>query len=133
MSLWAILSSCEVFFIFSKDKEIVGLQQKVEEDASEVAALQKKIRELEAKISELEEDLENERVARSRVCVFVCVYVCVRKRRREEGRGEGGRERERERNIVSVYSLDYLPYLPISSPLCRLRNRRMTSSENWKT
>jgi TolA-binding protein len=39
----------------------------VEEDASEVAALQKKIRELEAKISELEEDLENERMARQRV------------------------------------------------------------------
>ena len=41
----------------------------MEEDASEVAALQKKIRELEAKISELEEDLENEKMARSRVCM----------------------------------------------------------------
>ena len=51
----------------SKEKEIAGLQQQVEEDASEVAALQKKIRELEAKISELEEDLENERLARQRV------------------------------------------------------------------
>ena len=56
------------FIVFSKDKEIAGLLQKVEEDASEVASLQKKIRELEAKISELEEDLENERNARTRVC-----------------------------------------------------------------
>ena len=32
-----------------------------------MAALQKKIRELEAKISELEEDLENEKMARQRV------------------------------------------------------------------
>ena len=53
--------------LYSKEKEIAGLQQKVEEDATEVAALQKKIRELEAKISELEEDLENERMARQRV------------------------------------------------------------------
>lgn len=58
-----------LLYVCSKDKEIAGLQQKVEEDASEVAALQKRIRELEAKISELEEDLENERVARARVCM----------------------------------------------------------------
>ena len=64
-----IFTSIIIFLphFFSKEKEIANLQQKVEEDASEAAALQKKIRELEAKISELEEDLENEKMARQRV------------------------------------------------------------------
>ncbi len=52
---------------YSKDKEIYQLQQNADENAAEIAALQKKIRELEAKIEELEEDLENERNARTRV------------------------------------------------------------------
>ena len=57
----------ELYSFSSKDKEIAGLQQKVEEDASEVASLQKRIRDLEAKIGELEEELESERSAKSRV------------------------------------------------------------------
>lgn len=40
--------------------------QKVEEDQSQVAALQRRIRELEARIEELEEDLENERSQRQK-------------------------------------------------------------------
>ena len=52
---------------YSKDHEIVNLQQKVEEDTSEIASLQRKIRELQARIEELEEDLQNERSLRSRV------------------------------------------------------------------
>jgi peptidoglycan hydrolase CwlO-like protein len=50
-----------------KEKEIGALQQNIEEQASEIAALQRKVRELEAKIEELEEDLENERNNRNRV------------------------------------------------------------------
>ena len=66
----------------SKDREIAGLHQKVEDDQSEVAALQKKIRELEARIEELEEDLENEKSLRHRVSETrrtgdVCVCACV--------------------------------------------------------
>lgn len=56
-----------VSFISSKDHEIVGLQQKVEDDANEIATLQRRIRELEAKIEELEEDLQNEKRLRTRV------------------------------------------------------------------
>lgn len=56
------------FFLSSKDQEIVGLQQKGEEDANEIATLQRRIRELEAKIEELEEDLQNEKRLRTRVC-----------------------------------------------------------------
>lgn len=52
----------------SKDQEILGLQQKIEDDANEVATLQRRIRELEAKIEELEEDLQNEKRLRTRVC-----------------------------------------------------------------
>lgn len=51
----------------SKEKEITGLQQTIEEDQTNIAALQRRIRELEAKIEELEEDLENERALRKRV------------------------------------------------------------------
>ena len=39
----------------------------MEEDAAEVAALQKKIRDLETKIGELEEELDSERAAKARV------------------------------------------------------------------
>lgn len=51
----------------SKEKEITGLQQTIEEDQTTIASLQRRIRELEAKIEELEEDLENERSMRKRV------------------------------------------------------------------
>lgn len=57
---------CYIAF-FSKEKEIVGLQQSIEEGQTNVASLQRRIRELEAKIEELEEDLENERSLRKRV------------------------------------------------------------------
>ena len=43
------------------------MQQNVDEQASEIASLQRKVRELEARIEELEEDLESERNAKSRV------------------------------------------------------------------
>ena len=56
-----------VSFVSSKDHEIIGLQQKAEEDANEIATLQRRIRELEAKIEELEEDLQNEKRLRTRV------------------------------------------------------------------
>jgi len=61
-----------IFFDFcavsiSKEKEISQLQQNADENGAEIAALQKRVRELEAKIEELEEDLENERNARTRV------------------------------------------------------------------
>ena len=51
------------------------MQQQVEEDQSEVAALNKKIRELQARIEELEEDLENERALRKRVSTMKRIYV----------------------------------------------------------
>lgn len=54
----------------SKDKEISALTQKGEEDAATIAGLQKRVKELEARIEELEEDLENERALRTRVCRF---------------------------------------------------------------
>lgn len=53
--------------LFSKEKEIGGLQQNVEDQASEIAALQRKVRELEARIEELEEDLDSERNSKNRV------------------------------------------------------------------
>lgn len=52
---------------FSKEKEIAGLQQNMDDQAAEIAALQRKVRELEAKVEELEEDLENERNNKTRV------------------------------------------------------------------
>ena len=63
-----------LFSYCSKEKEITGLQQTIEEDQTNIAALQRRIRELEAKIEELEEDLENERALRKRVktgCLLV--------------------------------------------------------------
>lgn len=62
-------SNCHLchLFTFSKEKEIAGLQQNVDDQAAEIAALQKRVRELEARIEELEEDLENERNSRNRV------------------------------------------------------------------
>ena len=51
----------------SKEKEINGLLHNVDDQAAEIAALQKKVRELEAKVEELEEDLENEQNNRHRV------------------------------------------------------------------
>ena len=58
----------DIFILhFSKEKEIQGLQQNVDDQASEIAALQRRVRELEAKIEELEEDLENERNNKNRV------------------------------------------------------------------
>ena len=51
------------------------MQQQVEEDQSEVTALNKKIRELQARIEELEEDLENERALRKRVSSMKRMYV----------------------------------------------------------
>ena len=51
----------------SKDKEIAALNQRSEDQQSEMAALQRKIRELQARIEELEEELENEKALRSRV------------------------------------------------------------------
>lgn len=50
-----------------KEKEIGALHQGMEEQSSEIAALQRKVRELETKIEELEEDLENERNNKNRV------------------------------------------------------------------
>ena len=58
-----------VCFSNSKDRDIVVLQQKGEDDANEIASLQRRIRELEAKIEELDEDLENEKRLRQRVRV----------------------------------------------------------------
>lgn len=40
----------------------------MDDQAAEIAALQRKVRELEAKIEELEEDLESERNYKNRVC-----------------------------------------------------------------
>lgn len=54
----------------SKEHEIASLQQKGEDDANEIAALQRRIRELEAKIQELDEDLENEKKLRHRVSLI---------------------------------------------------------------
>ena len=54
-------------FLYSKEKDSNALQQYVDEQASEIASLQRKVRELEARIEELEEDLESERNAKSRV------------------------------------------------------------------
>ena len=53
--------------VAQKSQEISGLQQSLEDEASNVAALQKKIRELEARIEELEEELEAEKAFRKRV------------------------------------------------------------------
>lgn len=54
--------------VAQKSQEISGLQQSLEDEANNVAALQKKIRELEARIEELEEELEAEKAFRKRVC-----------------------------------------------------------------
>ncbi len=43
------------------------MAQITDENASEIASLQRKVRELEARIEELDEDLDSERNARSRV------------------------------------------------------------------
>ncbi len=43
------------------------MQQSMDDQAAEIAALQRKVRELEAKLEELEEDLENERNNKARV------------------------------------------------------------------
>ena len=61
----------------SKDREIATLQQKGEDDANEIAALQRRIRDLEAKIEELEEDLQNEKKFRTRVSLCMKTCVCV--------------------------------------------------------
>ena len=60
---------CDTAWLYScrKEKEIGALQQNMEDQAAEIAALQRRVRELEAKIEELEEDLENERNNRNRV------------------------------------------------------------------
>lgn len=50
-----------------KSQEISGLQQNLEEEANNIAALQKRIRELEARVEELEEELEAEKAFRKRV------------------------------------------------------------------
>ena len=50
-----------------KSQEISGLQQSLEDEASNIAALQKRIRELETRIEELEEELEAEKAFRKRV------------------------------------------------------------------
>ena len=47
------------------------MQQKGEDDANEIAALQRRIRELEAKIDELDEDLQNEKRLRTRVSIRI--------------------------------------------------------------
>lgn len=61
------LFTLTVLVLCRKEKEIGTLQQGMEEQAAEIAALQRRVRELEAKIEELEEDLENERNNRNRV------------------------------------------------------------------
>ena len=53
--------------ISHKSREIDSLNQSLEDEQNNVAALQRRIRELEARIEELEEDLENERSLRKRV------------------------------------------------------------------
>ena len=56
--------------VAQKSQEISGLQQNLEEEANNVAALQKRIRELEARVEELEEELEAEKAFRKRVGVW---------------------------------------------------------------
>ena len=50
-----------------KDHEISNLNSRLESEQSLVAQLQKKIKELQARNAELEEELEAERAARSKV------------------------------------------------------------------
>ena len=62
-----IVESWLIRFACSKEKDIGALQQSMDEQASEIASLQRRVRELEARIEELEEDLESERNNKSRV------------------------------------------------------------------
>lgn len=69
---------------FSKDKEIAALNQRSEDQQTEIAALQRKIRELQARIEELEEELESEKALRSRVrarvtVMFQSVMLCMQR------------------------------------------------------
>jgi peptidoglycan hydrolase CwlO-like protein len=56
-----------IFFAHRKDAELTALSSRLEDEQSLVARLQRQVKELMAKIQELEDELEAERSARSKV------------------------------------------------------------------
>lgn len=59
--IWKYLSD------YRREQEINSLSSRLEDEQGLVAQLQRKIKELQARIEELEEELDNERNARSKV------------------------------------------------------------------
>lgn len=63
--------------VYRKDSEIKALNSKLEDEQNLVAQLQRKIKELLARIEELEEELEAERLARSKVHTLFYVQFLI--------------------------------------------------------